>query len=506
MESARPPSPEAVLVQLAVRGSLLLAAFAGAFAAWQALPARAPGRPSGLPAGELAAAAGWSLGVLAAAVAVGTLAGLVLGALGALADQAERRRPWTAGIVKAAGRLAQMPWVALSPATLAILLALRVGVGGGATPAVLLVTLVGLPATMVAAAVYDQVRRNAWRAATGAALAALGRALVAAAGALLVTEPFVNAPGVGRLLFDVLVRGGGLGPLAAALLVIALAGSAAALVGDALTALWSPRAALARSEPAAQRAWLTVTLALLALPALLFLVSQVAAASGPPRLDFTALEAPPSLSHPLGTDRLGRDVLGLGLLGLRSSFRDALTAAVLAAACGSAWGGAAAFVARFGRPGAVVADVLVAPAWTVALVPLLPAVAILAAGGSRQVFVPALAVALVARVALGVRDMGETGTSPALQARASVGMLLLCLGVALVAGVGLDAIGVGGRPPEPTLGLVLADGISQSTGSDGGAVASAAWLCALCAGPCLWAGWTLLRPFRRAQAWARLTA
>jgi ABC-type dipeptide/oligopeptide/nickel transport system permease subunit len=503
MEMTRPARPAAAtipLVRLAVRACLLLVAFAIAIVAWPAFLGRAGAAGPALAPDRIGAALGWSLGVLTTSLVLAAVAGLLGGAVGGLVDRLEPDQPWTAGVVKLAGRAVQVPWVALSPAVLAALLASRLG-SPATAPVVLLLTLAGLPAILAAAAAYDLVRRGAWLAGACAGLAALGRGLVAAASGMAVAEPVVGAPGLGRLL-DVAAARGAAVQLAVPFLVLALAGSLAALLGDGLTALWSPAPDLEPADEAAARGWMGLALAGLALPLLLLVAALVAGAGGPPRVDFSALQAAPSGAHPLGTDRLGRDLLALGLAGLGASIRESAAATALAVAGGLVWGGCALLVARLrGLAGDVGADLVVAPARVLALMPLLPAVVLLAGSGIRGALLPGLGLGLAARLALGLRDLGlrevvagAAGPAPLL-ARAAAGLLLLCLGVAFVAHVGLGAAGVAGRPPEPSLGALV---------GDPSGLAAAAWLCALFAAPCVLAGWALLRPFRRAQAWARL--
>jgi peptide/nickel transport system permease protein len=506
MEASRPTSGAAAggpLLQLGVRAVLLVAASGAALVAWQALPApaaRAAARAAGAP--DFTAGLDWSLGLLAASTSLAAAVGLLAGAVGAAAGAIEPDRPLAATALRAASWLARAPVAALPPAVLALLLGLRLGSGQASAPVEAMLAVAGLPAVLVAAAASEQVGRGAWLAGAAAGLAALGRGLVVAAGALVVVEPIVGAPGLGAVAGAELAGGGGFGPAMRALLLVTLAGALAAALGDALTARWAPPGDDGEAGEPPARAGLWLGVAAMTVPAAL-LVAALLAPGDATRVDFAALATAPSADHPLGTDGLGRDVLALGLAGLRASVPEALAAAALAAAVGCAWGGAAALVARLGRGAATLADALVAPAWVVALVPLLPAVLLLGAGGGRRLLAPALAVALLARVALAVRDLagaGAAGPSPALVARAAAGMLLLCAGVAFAADVGLDAARLAQAPAGPTLGRVLA----EATAGPGGAGVAASWLCALVAGPCLFAGWTLLRPFRRAQAWARL--
>src|SRR5689334_1518226 len=54
--------------------------------------------------------------------------------------------------------------------------------------------------------------------------------------------------------------------------------------------------------------------------------------------DLSAKLVPPTLSHPLGTDELGRDLLSRLLFGARSSLEIQLAAVVFALVIGVTWG------------------------------------------------------------------------------------------------------------------------------------------------------------------------
>lgn len=83
-----------------------------------------------------------------------------------------------------------------------------------------------------------------------------------------------------------------------------------------------------------------VALALIVLAALL---GPLLYPVDPTRTDFTALNAPPSLTHPLGTDRLGHDTLARLLYGLRISLLVALVVELLNILLGATLGLLAGF-------------------------------------------------------------------------------------------------------------------------------------------------------------------
>jgi len=247
-------------------------------------------------------------------------------------------------------------------------------------------------------------------------------------------------------------------------------------------------------------------LAGLGLPVVVLLVSFAVAPGAAPRFDIASVEAPPSAAHLLGTNQLGQDLLVMLLMGYRNSLGLAVVAALLAAMVGGAWGAAAAFVAPRDGSGGVLADVMVAPAWVLAVVPLLPAVIVLRAGLPGLAAVFAISLGLLARLALAVRDLGPTDLTSDTLLRAGTGAFLLCLGAALVVGTGVDAVGMGVPPPTASLGRLLADSLPFLHSLGGGTVAGVILLSVLTAGPCFVAGWTLLRPFNRGQIWGRLLA
>jgi peptide/nickel transport system permease protein len=485
-----------------VRAGLLIAAFVIALVAWQSLAARPtfPARP--LPfSPDVGSALGTSLGPLVLALIVGAAAGLAVAVAGALADRLERDEPRVGALLKLIGRLAALPWLAISPFAFAAWWAVAFGIGAGSTAALEVVVIGGLVATLVAGAVYDPLRQGDGAGTALAALGAVGRGLLVGTGALVLIEGVSNRPGLGRLLIEsVFVRLTG-GPLVAALLIIGLLGSLLALAGSV-----TARARAVDDEPPARRWWLVTTLATLAVPVLVLLVSFAVASDATPHFDIGSSLLPPSPAHPLGTDQLGQDLLGQLMIGYRTSLGLALAAALLAVVVGGAWGTAAAWTALGERDGGMLADVIVAPAWIIAVLPLLPAAILLRVGSPDLAVAVALGVALLARIALAARDLEPHDLTTATLLRAAGGLFLLSVGVAFVAGVGVDAVGVGTAPPTASFGRLLGGAVPQLLQGGVGMVGWVAWLSLVTAGPCFLAAWTLLRPFNRGQAWGGLFA
>jgi peptide/nickel transport system permease protein len=508
------------MVRLAIRAALLVVTFVIALVVWGAVAARlsdqalqsrlltpeqraviqrviAAGR---LPAPDVGGALGPSLGPLALALILGTAVGVALAVAGALVDRMDVGKPGAGAFLKVVGQLAELPWIAITPFALALPWAISFGIGAGSVGVLEVIVVGGLVATLVANAVYDPLRRGDHVHAVLSAVGGVGRGVLAGIGALVLIEAATNRPGLGRLLLETVIttRFVNIGPIVLALLVIGLVGSLLSLAGDRgpVGALDGPRVGR----------WPLATLAGLGLPVVLLLASFAVAPGATPRFDLASALAPPSLAHPLGTNQLGQDLLVLLMMGYRNSLGLAVGAALLAAVVGGAWGAAAAFVAPRDGIGGTLADVMVAPAWVLAVMPLLPAVIVLRAGVPGLAAVFAISLGLLTRLALTVRDLEPPDLTPDTLLRAGAGVFLLCLGAALVVGTGVDALGLGVPPPTASLGRLLADAMPFLRSLGGGTVAGVVLLSVLTAGPCFLAGWTLLRSFNRGQGWGRLLA
>jgi peptide/nickel transport system permease protein len=193
-------------------------------------------------------------------------------------------------------------------------------------------------------------------------------------------------------------------------------------------------------------------------------------------LDVAHRLAPASLSHPLGTDQLGRDLLSMGMAGAVPSLATALAAVLLGMGVGVPLGLLAALapswadelVSRIG-------DVLFAfPALVLALL----LVAVLGAGESRLAlaiglfFIPVfLRITRAGAAGLVGRDFVPAarlaGRTPAAIARVHLlpnlrGLLLaqaaIQFALALLAEAGLAFLGLGAQPPTPSWGRMVADG------------------------------------------------
>lgn len=192
-------------------------------------------------------------------------------------------------------------------------------------------------------------------------------------------------------------------------------------------------------------------------------------------LDIAHRLAPPSWRHPLGTDRLGRDLLSMLMAGAAPSLGTALLAVAIGLGAGVPLGLLAA-----ARPGLVdegvarLADILFAfPALVLALL----IVAVLGPGASRAALAIGLfAVPVFARVTraaartvwtrdfiLAARLAGKGTARITIDhvlpniAGALIAQGAVQLSLALLAEAGLAFLGLGAQPPQPSWGRMVAD-------------------------------------------------
>ncbi len=192
--------------------------------------------------------------------------------------------------------------------------------------------------------------------------------------------------------------------------------------------------------------------------------------------DFSVTQSPPTLSHPLGTDQYGRDLLSRVLFGSRTALLAIVVADGIALVAGSALGLAAGFYG--GTTDSIimrVVDVLLAFPY------LLLALIIVAALGPSLfnamvaigvVYTPQYARLLRGKV-LSIREQDFVQSAHALGARdvrvmlrhvlpnSAVPILVtatLQAGTVIVETAGLSFLGLGAQPPTPDWGAILADG------------------------------------------------
>jgi peptide/nickel transport system permease protein len=196
----------------------------------------------------------------------------------------------------------------------------------------------------------------------------------------------------------------------------------------------------------------------------------------PTATDFNGILRPPTLHHPFGTDNFGRDVLARVLYGYRVSTAAAVFSVAGAVAAGVPLGLTAGY---FGR---IVDTLIMRPLDLLMAFPaLFLAVALVAVfGTSLAVVILALSIIylpIMTRVLRGsvltvtteeyVEAARALGASPRrimvhhilpnalspLIVQASISM-----GIAILIEAALSFIGLGTQPPDPSLGLMLAEG------------------------------------------------
>ncbi|QKW34913.1 ABC transporter permease [Actinomadura sp. NAK00032] len=190
--------------------------------------------------------------------------------------------------------------------------------------------------------------------------------------------------------------------------------------------------------------------------------------------DFAAFGQGPSARHWLGTTQSGRDVFALTLRGAQKSLIIGLLAALLSTGFAAVVGSVAGFA------GGLLDRALM---WGVDLLLVLPSflvVAVLAPGGAWPMLAPLLAAfmwMLTARVVramtLSVREREYVLAARFIGVRTSRALVRhvlpqmasllvvdasLSAGVAIVAEGGLSFLGFGARPPDVSLGTMIAEG------------------------------------------------
>jgi peptide/nickel transport system permease protein len=216
--------------------------------------------------------------------------------------------------------------------------------------------------------------------------------------------------------------------------------------------------------------------AILAALVLIAILAPVLAPHDPNAIDPTRILAPPDLSHPFGSDALGRDVLSRVLFAYRVSLAVAVGSVLLALAVGIPLGLIA------GYAGGAIDSLLMRPVdLLLALPALLLALSLISVTGPGTwvalfaiavIYVPILArvvrsstlqVANEDYVAgAGARGVSRTGVMLRHVLPNSLGPAVVqasvLMGFAIQIEAALSFLGLGAQPPTPSLGLMLADG------------------------------------------------
>jgi peptide/nickel transport system permease protein len=320
-----------------------------------------------------------------------------------------------------------------------------------------------------------------WPNAVLKGLAALAGQVGGLLSGLVLVEMVFNWPGVGRLVAQTL-QTLNIG------IAITVAGAFATLVllGRLAAELFRW---LARLRPAApvswphtpmpqrkafRRIWVVAALVLLLMPACLALTGLATSSEAALRANVAESNKPPSAQHLLGTDHLGRDVWALLRRGGLNTVGMAVLGGVLAAIPGGLGGALVGWLAsRRTLITESVADVLLLPAEAILMIPALPLAILLLIVmgiGSWVTLGVAMAIVLAPRLSKFVQALWLAGPMPRQAATfvAGAGSLLLAASFAAVWLVSsLGFMGVGLRPPTPTLGGLMAQTIGslQTSGS-----------------------------------------
>jgi ABC-type dipeptide/oligopeptide/nickel transport system permease subunit len=336
-----------------------------------------------------------TLAVLAVALPLG---GLLSAGLGALV----RRADTLGGLVGA--------MFAAPVGSTSLLVMLTLGVRWGVVPVagggVVKLLLAGLLAAALPAALA---------ARSGDAAAAFFAAGGWLLGAVILADAVMNLDGLGGLLLSALRQGD----------APAAFGITAALSGLMLVlrlrfvAAHALRASAPRGREAHRHPGGAIPAARLVFAAGLVTLALGWAAAGAilpsPEPDSTAVYAPRSAAHPLGTDRLGRDTLAAAGESARDLWAAALVGGLAALGLGGAWGLAAA---RIGARNDALRDVILIPAE--ALILFQPALIGLALGGVGSGAALGLILAPRAALALAKRRHGVALPPPAAWAALAV--------------------------------------------------------------------------------------
>jgi peptide/nickel transport system permease protein len=220
----------------------------------------------------------------------------------------------------------------------------------------------------------------------------------------------------------------------------------------------------------------TVAIAILAMFIILAIGAPLIAPEGENDQDYSNPLASPSLEHPMGTDRLGRDVLSRIIYGARVSVTVGLIAVGLAAVIGVPLGLISGYFGGWGD------EILMrfVDAWIAfpGLILLLAIVSILG-GGVVNVMVaiglssfPVYARLIRSQTlsvkqrdfVLAARSLGASGPRLVIQhilpntIQPVIVQASLLVGAAVLAEAGLSFLGIGINPPQATWGVIIQEG------------------------------------------------
>lgn len=219
-----------------------------------------------------------------------------------------------------------------------------------------------------------------------------------------------------------------------------------------------------------------VGLVVLAFWAVMIVVGPSIAPFEPDSVELGRRLLSPSVTHPFGTDALGRDVLSRVIYGVQVSVPTGLIVVLIAVVIGTAWGGIAAYVGGWIEEGMMrVADVILSfPALilAMAIAAALGAGVTSAIGAMVVVWWPVYArltrsLVIVQRNQEYVQAARVLGYSPArilvrhILPNATgplIVLMTLDVGAAIITFAGLSFLGLGVRPPTAEWGAMISDG------------------------------------------------
>ncbi|MBN1179282.1 MAG: ABC transporter permease subunit [Anaerolineae bacterium] len=289
-------------------------------------------------------------------------------------------------------------------------------------------------------------------------------------GAALAVEIVFNLPGLGRLFIqsifarDLPVTFGVLRSYAVLILIFRIAAELfhwlERFVGIAPAV---PQPAPTRWRKFARVAWVVLAVLCLVFPVVFAGAGLLTGADAAVDADLSALNAPPSAEHLLGTDHLGRDVLARTLRGAATTLGVAALAALVALIPAALGGALTGYLSTRGKLWAEsLADVLLLPADVLLFFPVAGGVALLSALAQ-----PANVLWLLAAVFIVPRATrlyhALWGVAPDRRkalALALGGPTIVFLGALFIAAWAIPTVehlGLGAQPPASSLGSVLQD-------------------------------------------------
>lgn len=217
-------------------------------------------------------------------------------------------------------------------------------------------------------------------------------------------------------------------------------------------------------------------LAILVPLGLLVLFAPLLPLQAPLETNLMAMMQPPSIEHPFGTDRMGRDILSRTLEGVKISMKVGISVAALALIVGMILGTIAGFFGGIiDRTVMVIVDIFMAfPSLLLAigliaimgtgLVPVVMAIAIsdiprfirlqrsLVLGLKSRAYIDAARTVQATQWWLMSRHIVPNSVAPMLVAAS------ICAANAILVEASLSFLGLGIMPPEPSLGNLIREG------------------------------------------------